>query len=171
MTDRLPYRVAVLADTHMLTSARRRGRLPDSAWPYLRGADVILHAGDLLDAGVLDMLGEVAPVHAVLGNNDKSLIGYLPLTVSIELEGVKVGMIHESGPTAGRARRMRRKFPDADVVIFGHSHSPANELGLEGQLLFNPGSPTQRRAQPVHTLGELLISAGRVERHRIVPLD
>jgi predicted phosphodiesterase len=80
-------------------------------------------------------------------------------------------MIHDSGAAAGRARRLRRRFPDADVVVFGHSHAPVNEDGEGGQLLFNPGSPTQRRAQPVHSIGELAIAGGVVTEHRIIALD
>jgi putative phosphoesterase len=139
-------RIIVLADTHLLTYPRERGRLPEAAWSRIRQADVILHAGDVLDAGLLDQLGEHAPVHAVLGNNDTSLIGVLPQTRLLDLEGLRIGMIHDSGAVVGRARRMRRRFPDADVVVFGHSHAPVNEIGEDGQLLFNPGSPTQRRA-------------------------
>jgi len=84
---------------------------------------------------------------------------------------VPVGMIHDSGPAKGRSGRMKRRFPDAEIVVFGHSHAPVNEMGEDGQLLFNPGSPTQRRAQPVHTVGELRIAGGRLLSHRIIPLD
>jgi putative phosphoesterase len=172
MSDRL--RVVVLADTHLRT-ARSDGRvgasLPAAAWACLRGADAILHAGDILDAGVLELLGEMAPVHAVLGNNDVSLVGVLPTSRVVELGGLLIGMVHDSGAATGRAARMRRRFPDADVVVFGHSHTPVNEEGDSGQLLFNPGSPTQRRAQPVHTLGELRIADGVLVEHLIVPLD
>lgn len=170
----MPLRVVVLADTH-LRSASQRGRpprrLPDAVISHLRGADAILHAGDVLDAGVLDDLRGYGPVHAVLGNNDVLLTGVLPVTRMVELGGVRVGMIHDSGPTRGRAARMRRRFPDADVVVFGHSHAPVNEVGEGGQLLFNPGSPTQRRAQPVHTLGELRLASGAVVGHRVIALD
>lgn len=167
----MAFNLAVLADTHLLTSPRPRGRLPDSIWPHLRAADAILHAGDLLDAGVLAMLAEYAPVHAVLGNNDRALVGQLPTTTVLELDGVQIGMVHDSGPTAGRSRRMRRLFPGADVVVFGHSHAPVNEIGEDGQILFNPGSPTQRRAQPLHTMGRLVLSGGAVADRRIVSLD
>jgi putative phosphoesterase len=166
--------VVVLADTHLRTAGpvgRVGARLPESAWKCLRGADAILHAGDILDEGVLELLGELAPVHAVLGNNDVSLVGVLPISRVVELGGVRIGMLHNSGAATGRAARMRRRFPDADVVVFGHSHTPMNDKGDSGQLLFNPGSPTQRRAQPVHTLGELRISDGVLVEHRIIPLD
>jgi len=163
--------VVVLSDTHIRRSgglhasrgaARALGRLPDAAYAHLDRADVILHAGDVLVGDVLDELGGFAPVHAVLGNNDVDLAGVLPETLQVTLGGVLVAMIHDSGASTGRAGRMRRCFPDADVVVFGHSHIPWNEIGLDGQLLFNPGSPTERRAQPHHTLGTLDLEGGRV---------
>jgi putative phosphoesterase len=167
--------VVVLADTHLRTapdSGRRQSRpLPESVRAALCGADAILHAGDLLDAGVLRLLAEYAPVQAVLGNNDLLLVGRLPHTTVVELAGVRVGMIHDSGPSTGRAARLRRRFPDAGVVVFGHSHAPVVAAGVEGQLLFNPGSPTQRRAQPVCTFGELYLAEGRVTDQRIIPVE
>ena len=117
------------------------------------------------------MLGELAPVHAVLGNNDISLVGVLPISRVVELGGLQIGMVHDSGAATGRAAWMRRRFPDADVVVFGHSHAPMNEESKAGQLLFNPGSLTQRRAQPVHTLGELRIADGVLVGHRVIPLE
>jgi putative phosphoesterase len=140
-------------------------------WSELRSADAILHAGDLLDQAVVERLSDEAPLYAVLGNNDRSLTGLLPLVRVVRIGGVRIGMIHDSGPARGRARRMRRRFPDCDVVVFGHSHAPVNETGEKGQLLFNPGSATQRRAQPVHTIGELRMAGGRLVGHRIIPLD
>jgi len=169
-----PFRVVVLADTHLHGDSLPRGqraRLVETLWSELGGADAILHAGDVLDQAVLDRLGAQAPVHAVLGNNDRSLLGRLPLTLVVRVGDVLIGMIHDSGPATGRARRMRRRFPDCDVVVFGHSHAPVNETGEEGQLLFNPGSALQRRAQPEHTFGELRIAGGKLISHRIVSLD
>jgi putative phosphoesterase len=150
--------VVVLADTHIRRTGKRR--LPDAVYPHLEAADLILHAGDILVGEVLDQLRGFAPVHAVLGNNDAELVGVLPETVSLDLDGVRVGMVHDSGPATGRAGRMRRRFPDADVVVFGHSHIPWHHSGVDGQLLFNPGSPTERRAQPHHTLGTLDLDGG-----------
>lgn len=165
----------VLADTHLKSgptgTQKAIRRLPEAVWPFLHQADVILHAGDVIDEGVLTELAEVAPTLAVLGNNDRTLVGTLPLTRLVDLGGVRIGMIHDSGATAGRPRRLRRRFPDADVVVFGHSHVPVDEIGEAGQLLFNPGSPTQRRSQPVHSIGELRISGGAVTQHRIIALD
>ena len=153
--------VVVLSDTHIRRGGSRR--LPDTAYAYLEEADVILHAGDILVGEVLDELRGFAPVHAVLGNNDAELLGLLPETESLVLDGVRIAMIHDSGPAQGRAGRMRRCFPDADVVVFGHSHIPWHDAGVDGQLLFNPGSPTERRSQPNHTLGTLDLDGGRVE--------
>ena len=150
----------VLSDTHIRRGGTRR--LPDAAYAHLESADVILHAGDILVAEVLDELRGFAPVHAVLGNNDAELFGVLPETESLVVEGVRIAMIHDSGPAAGRAGRMRRRFPDADVVVFGHSHIPWDDEGVDGQRLFNPGSPTERRSQPNHTLGTLDLDGGRV---------
>ena len=152
--------VVVLADTHIRRTGARR--LPDAAYAHLDRADLILHAGDILVGEVLDELGGFAPVHAVLGNNDAELAGVLPETRSLVVDGVRIGMVHDSGTAAGRAGRLRRRFPDADVVVFGHSHIPWDDSGLDGQLLFNPGSPTDRRTQPHHTLGTLDLDAGRV---------
>jgi putative phosphoesterase len=165
--------VVVLADTHLRTDLRRPdgGRwLPAALHARLEQADAILHAGDVLDQGVLERLQALAPVHAVLGNNDLALVGLLPITLGVEIGGVRIGMIHDSGRSEGRAARLRRRFPDAEVVVFGHSHAPVNELGVDGQLMFNPGSAIQRRAQPVCTFGELELGDGAVLAHRIVPI-
>ncbi len=152
--------VVVLADTHIRRGGSRR--LPDAAYDHLERADLVLHAGDILVAEVLDELAGFAPVHAVLGNNDVELAGVLPEVVELEVDGVRIGMVHDSGDAGGRARRMRRMFPDRDVVVFGHSHVPWLEAGADGQLLLNPGSPTERRRQPVHTLATLDIEDGMV---------
>lgn len=158
-------RVVVLADTHIREGSSRR--LPQPAVDRLREADVILHAGDIVSRGFLTELARYAPVHAVLGNNDHELVGDLPETVELELEGVRIAMVHDSGPRQGRPARLRRRFPDAELVVFGHSHIPVNEAGIAGQWLFNPGSPTERRRQPHHTLGVLELEDGRVVERRI----
>jgi len=162
-------RVVVLADTHLRDG--QTSRLPVAALDELATADVVLHAGDLTEPGHLAELAAFAPTHAVLGNNDLALAGRLPEVLELDLAGVRVGMVHDSGPRQGREGRMRRRFPDADVVVFGHSHVPWNAQGLDGQLLFNPGSPTQRRSQPHRTVGVLDLRAGRVERAEIVVVD
>ncbi len=156
--------IAIISDTHL--PAGRRA-LPDTCLEQLARADLVLHAGDVLAAGVLDELSGFAPVHAVLGNNDAELVGVLPETRLLDVDGVRIGMVHDSGPTKGRAARLRRRFPEADVVVFGHSHIPWDQDGLDGQVLFNPGSPTERRGQPHCTLGTLDLDAGRVVSRRI----
>jgi putative phosphoesterase len=162
-------RVAVLADTHVRES--RSTMLPPRALHELARADVILHAGDVVEAVLLAELRALAPVHAVLGNNDGALGGVLPDVLELTLDGVRVGMIHDSGPRAGREGRLRRRFPDADVVVFGHSHIPWDAAGLDGQWLFNPGSATQRRSQPHRTMGVLELADGRLRAHDVVVVD
>ena len=152
--------VVVLADTHIRRGSSRR--LPDAVYAHLEAADLVLHAGDVLVADVLDELSGFAPVRAVLGNNDGELVGVLPETRLLDVDGVRIGMVHDSGPAKGRAARLHRRFPDADVVVFGHSHIPWDQEGLDGQILFNPGSPTERRSQPHRTLGTLDLDAGLV---------
>jgi putative phosphoesterase len=153
-----PMRVLVVADTHL--TATTLDRMPQEVWALADAADVVLHAGDVVDAAVLDALRAHAPVHAVRGNNDEGRLD-LPEVVELTLAGTAVAMVHDSGPTASRHRRMARRFPDADVVVFGHSHAPLVEREGDGPLLVNPGSPTHRRRQPVHTVAWLhLTDAG-----------
>src|SRR4051794_36724387 len=111
-----PLHVAVLADTHI--SGDRT--LPDDVWDQLREADVILHAGDVTSPELLEELRAVAPLHVVLGNNDRSLVGAIPERLTVELGGVEIAMVHDSGTRAGRERRLHRWFPTADIVVFGH---------------------------------------------------
>ena len=162
-------RAVVLSDTHLRDDRGRR--LPDPVYAALRDADVVLHCGDVTERGLLDELATFAPVHAVLGNNDSTLGGRLPKQLVVELDGVRVGMVHDSGLTKGRAARVRRLFPDCDVVLFGHSHAPVDEEGVDGQRLFNPGSPTQRRMQPHPSFGVLDFEHGEVTGHQVVVLD
>jgi uncharacterized protein len=137
----------------------------------LRGADLILHAGDVCTAPVLDELSAYAPVRAVCGNNDgPDVVAWgAPETLELDLGGLAVAMVHDSGPSAGRPARLRRRFPAAQLVVFGHSHIPLDEV--EGGLrIFNPGSPTDRRRQPQGTLGILDIEDGHLIEARIVPV-
>lgn len=165
-------RAVVLADTHLRPrpdGASLCARLPRPAREALAAADVILHAGDIVTGDLLAELRAAAPVLAVRGNNDGDpSLAYLPETRIEVIAGVRVAMVHDSGPRSGRESRLRRLFPDAAVVVFGHSHIPWNAEGPEGQLLFNPGSPTQRRAQPHQTIGLLELDNGRVLGHEIV---
>ncbi|MFC0110666.1 metallophosphoesterase family protein [Kibdelosporangium aridum] len=161
-------RVVVLADTH---SPRRWKSCPPRVASYLRDADVILHAGDVCTADVLDELARFAPVHVVLGNNDGPDVAAwgAPETLELDLAGLRVAMIHDSGQATGRTARMRRRFPDADLVVFGHSHIPMDQSG-DGVRIFNPGSPTDRRRQPHGTIGILTIADGELLDAQIIPV-
>jgi len=157
--------IVVLADTHIRRGSIRR--LPPAVYAALERADLVLHAGDVVTGDVLDELAGFAPTLAVLGNNDGELAGGLPEQRSFLVEGLRIAMIHDSGPTNGRAGRLQRRFPTADLVVFGHSHIPVDAPGLGGQRLFNPGSPTERRRQPHHTFGRLRVDGGRLVDHRL----
>jgi putative phosphoesterase len=162
-------RVAVLADTH--APLRWRSCPPEVA-RNLEGVDLILHAGDVCRAWVLDELRGFAPVRAVLGNNDTRDVADwgAPETLTLDLDGLRVGMVHDAGPAGGRARRMRRRFPHSDLVVFGHSHVPLDLADREGPRLLNPGSPTDRRRQPRGTMALLRVEAGALVQARIVPV-
>jgi hypothetical protein len=160
-------RLLVIADTHL-----RVGRaLPAALSAAVERADGVLHAGDVIEAELLDELAARRPLWAVLGNNDRTLTKRLPETIEETFGGVPLAMVHESGPRKGREARLHRRFPDARVVVFGHSHEPVDAIGVDGQRLFNPGSPTQRRRQPVPTYGWLKLDRGRIVEHRIVPVS
>ncbi|MGE5286142.1 MAG: metallophosphoesterase family protein [Micromonosporaceae bacterium] len=164
-------RVVALADTH---APRRWKSCPPRAAEFLRDADLILHAGDVCTAQVLDELAGYAQVRVVRGNNDGPDVAAwgAPEAAELDIEGLRVAMIHDSGPAAGRIARMRRRFPDADLVVFGHSHIPLDESepAQDGFRIFNPGSPTDRRRQPRGTIGLLKIERGRLAEARIVPV-
>jgi uncharacterized protein len=161
-------RVVVLADTH---APRRWKSCPPPVAEQLRGADLILHAGDVCTASVLDELAQYAPVLAVVGNNDGPDVAAwgAPPTLQADLDGLQVAMIHDSGAAVGRLRRLRRMFPSAGLVVFGHSHIPLDDEA-SGLRIFNPGSPTDRRRQPHGTVGVLRIESGQVAEARIIPV-
>ena len=161
-------RAVVLSDTHLRDGGNRT--LPDAVYAALRDADVVLHCGDVVEPGLLRELATFAPVHAVLGNNDVTLRGTLPERLLVELDGVRIGMVHDSGLTKGRPARVHRMFPDCAVVVFGHSHAPVDDEGVDGQRLFNPGSPTQRRRAASRSYGVVGLGGGRVTSHRIVEI-
>jgi hypothetical protein len=162
-------RVAVLADTH---GPRHWKSCPPAVARRLRDVDVILHAGDVCIAAVLEELATFAPVRVILGNNDRPDVAAwgARATQEFDFDGLAVAMLHDSGPAAGRAARLRRMFPAADVVVFGHSHIPWDAT-FDGQRSFNPGSPTDRRRQPHGTIGLLGIEQGRLRSARIVPVS
>lgn len=126
----------------------------------VRAADLVLHAGDISTPEALAALESLGrPVLAVYGNVDVAQVRErLPERRVVEAGGRRIGMIHDAGPARGRLERLRRAFPDADAVVFGHSHIPLHEQAPDGFAIFNPGSPTQRRRQPHHTMG--LATAG-----------
>ncbi|GGQ00218.1 metallophosphoesterase family protein [Streptosporangium pseudovulgare] len=162
-------KVVVLSDTH---APRRWKSCPPRVAEHLRDADLILHAGDVCVPEVLEELVGYAPVRAVKGNNDGPDV-VAPETLELDLDGLRVAMIHDSGAAKGRLTRMRRRFPAADLVVFGHSHIPLDESGGEDQgglRIFNPGSPTDRRRQPYGTVGLLRIENGTLAEARIVPV-
>ncbi len=162
-------RVVAIADTHLRPGSARR--LPAGAMAHLAEADAILHAGDIVTGDLLEELSGLAPVHAVLGNNDVDLRGHLPEVLELELGGVPVAMVHDGGASVGRPARLRRRFPGAALVVFGHSHIPMLVDGVDGQRLCNPGSPTQRRRQPHHTIAVLELGGGAIRSAEIVVVD
>lgn len=149
--------LAVLADTHMPKGGRR---LPDRCLELLAAAEATIHVGDFITASVLAEIEALCPVvHAVHGNVDEpALRERLPERTELELGEQRVGLVHDAGPAKGRLARMRAAFPDADAVVFGHSHLPLHESGADGFQIFNPGSPTERRRAPRRSMG--LLQAG-----------
>jgi putative phosphoesterase len=160
--------VAVISDTHM---PRGHRRLPDACVERLKEADAILHAGDFMELEVLQAIQALGPpVHAVRGNVDSAqLITRLPLMRTVQLENARIGMVHDAGPATGRLARVRQRFPDAHAVVFGHSHIPLHE-SKDGFQIFNPGSPTERRRSPHHTMGIATINADAVS-FELITLD
>jgi putative phosphoesterase len=159
-------RIAVVSDTH---APRFWKRCPPAVARRLDGVDLILHAGDVCHAGVLDELAAFAPVRAVLGNNDGEDVAAwgAPPELTLDLDGLPVGMIHDAGGKDGRLARLRHRFPEARLVVFGHSHIPLDVEG-DGLRIFNPGSPTDKRRQPHGTMGLLDVSDGALVTARIV---
>ena len=142
---------AVISDTHL---PRGRRELPAACVARLREADLILHAGDISESSVVRALERYAPVVAVHGNVDAAdLRAMLPGTRVVDTDGARIGLVHDAGPARGRLERLRRRFPAADAVVFGHSHLPLHAAADDGFAIFNPGSPTERRRAPAHTMG------------------
>ena len=144
--------IAVISDTHL---PRGNRTLPAACVERLRNADLILHAGDLMTADVLaDLRALGPPVQAVHGNVDDAQVRrLLPSARLVHAGDARIAMTHDGGPAAGRLERLRARFAGADAVVFGHSHVPLQERDDSGFQIFNPGSPTDRRRQPVHTMG------------------
>jgi putative phosphoesterase len=158
--------IAVIADTHMPRGARR---LPDACVERIAAADLLLHAGDFSTATTLAEIELIGPpVLAVHGNvDDAELRRTLPAERTVEAGGTRIAMTHDAGPAKGRLQRMRRRFPRADACVFGHSHIPLHEES-DGFRIFNPGSPTERRRSPHHTMGLLRVDEGGVAFELVV---
>lgn len=165
-------RLLLISDTHL---PRRAKELPPEVLDQVARADVVIHAGDWVDTATLDLLeARSHRLIGVYGNNDgPELRSRLPEVAHAELGGLRFGVVHETGAAQGRERRCVERFPELDVLVFGHSHIPWDSTSADGRLrLLNPGSPTDRRRQPYCTLMTAAIEDGRltaVELHRLPP--
>jgi uncharacterized protein len=153
--------LAIVSDTHLPRGTRRLG---SACIERLETAELILHAGDFVALSVMEELQALGPpVAAVHGNVDSAeLCDLLPAQRIVEAGGARIGMVHDAGPAAGRLERLRRAFAGCDAVVFGHSHIPLHERAPDGFQIFNPGSPTDRRRQPQHTMGLAHVDAGAI---------
>jgi putative phosphoesterase len=160
--------IAVISDTHLPRGSRR---LPDDCLSRLRAADLIVHAGDFSTMEVLRELQDLGPpLVGVHGNVDDAAVrAELPEATVVPAGERRLAVVHDAGSAHGRLERMRRRFPQAEAVIFGHSHIPLSERAADGFQIFNPGSPTDRRRQPWHTMG--VCHAGARLEFELVVLD
>ncbi|EHR52057.1 phosphoesterase, MJ0936 family [Saccharomonospora marina XMU15] len=158
-----------MSDTHV---PRRAKDLPSRVWREVDTADLVVHAGDWVSESLLDRVrARSRTLLAVYGNNDgPALRARLPEVAEAELAGLRLAVVHETGPAKGREQRCERRFPGADVLVFGHSHIPWDSVTAGGLRLLNPGSPTDRRRQPHHTYLTASVADGElsgVELHRL----
>jgi putative phosphoesterase len=161
--------IAAISDTHL---PRGRRRIPDACLERLAEADLILHAGDISTPEVLGEIESIGPpVKAVYGNVDApELRETLPEALEVRTpDGARIAMVHDAGPSTRRLERMRKRFPEVNAVVFGHSHIPLHEQ-RDGFQIFNPGSPTERRKAPRHTMGMVTAQSGRLE-FELIELD
>jgi uncharacterized protein len=163
----MPLNLLLLADTHL---PKRAKALPAQVWAAVESADVVFHAGDWVSEQLLDELQRRSrSLVGVYGNNDgPDLRSRLPETAAVTLEGVRFAMVHETGQAKGREARCEALFPGADVLVFGHSHIPWDTTSEGGLRLLNPGSPTDRRRQPVCTYMTAVVDAGALTEVRLV---
>ena len=157
-------RVGLVADTHLPRGSRR---VPDECVTALRTCDLIVHAGDFTSLEALEWFAGLGPgLHGVHGNvDDERVRAALPAELELDLDGFRLAVLHDAGPSAGRLGRMRERFPGAAALVFGHSHLPLHEAA-EGFEIFNPGSPTERRRAPRRSFGLLELRAGKARfRH------
>lgn len=155
-------RLVLISDTHL----PHRGRdLPEQVWAAVESADVVIHAGDWVSVGLLDALSaRSARLVGCWGNNDgAALRERLPERADVTLAGVRFTVVHETGSSTGREARMAKRYPDADVLVFGHSHIPWDTQAATGLRLINPGSPTDRRRQPFCTYMTAEVDDGAVD--------
>ena len=160
-------RLLLIADTHVPKRARD---LEPGVWAAIKAADVVIHAGDWVDAAMLDALTDRARrVIGVWGNNDgPALRARLPEIARVTIDGVRIAVIHETGSAAGREARADEKFADTDVLVFGHSHIPWDTTTPGGLRLLNPGSPTDRRRQPTCSYLTAVADAGELREVELV---
>jgi len=152
----------LISDTHLPVRAKK---LPEPVWEAVERSDVVIHAGDWVNVGLLDEL-EARAVRLVgcWGNNDgPQLRARLPEVARVTLDGLSVAVVHETGPAKGREERCEKDYPGVDLLVFGHSHIPWDTTTPGGLRLLNPGSPTDRRRQPYCTYQTATITAGRLE--------
>ncbi|GAB3476496.1 metallophosphoesterase family protein [Amycolatopsis cihanbeyliensis] len=163
-------RLLIMADTHVPKRARA---LPTVLWQEVAAADVVVHAGDWVEDGLLDELERrAARLVGVFGNNDgPELRARLPELASADLAGLRLAVVHETGPAKGREQRCARDFPDTDVLVFGHSHIPWDSVAESGLRLLNPGSPTDRRRQPHCTYLTARVAHGELTEVELHPVD
>jgi putative phosphoesterase len=159
-------RLLLVADTHVPKRARE---LPAQVWEEVDRADVVVHAGDWVEEPLLDELeARASRLVAVYGNNDGlALRRRLPEVAAVDLEGLRFAVVHETGAAQGRERRCAERFPDTDVLVFGHSHIPWDTTAFSGLRLLNPGSPTDRRRQPYCTYLTVTVRDDRLEDLRL----
>jgi putative phosphoesterase len=161
-------RLAIISDTHLPKGIRR---LPDACIERLLAADLIIHAGDFTRMSVLHEIKAYGPVVAVHGNvDDCDVRTALPETNEVQVDGATIAVIHDAGPTPQRLGRLRSRFPHTAAVIFGHTHFPLHEADENGFQIFNPGSPTERRRAPSHTMGLARVDDGALT-FELIELD
>ena len=163
-------RLLLISDTHVPARARR---LPDAVWRAVDGADLVIHAGDWVDVATLDALDERATrLVGVAGNNDGAeLHARLGEFARVDLDGLRIGVVHETGAATGREARLDAAYDDLDVLVFGHSHIPWDTVTPRGIRLLNPGSPTVRRRQPVCTMLTAVADSGELRDVTLVPVE
>ena len=167
----VPTRLLIVSDTHL---PKRAKDLPEAVWKEVDAADLVVHAGDWVDVSLLDALERRARhLVGVHGNNDHGVLrDRLPEVARVEVEGLRLGVVHETGPAQGRERRCSEQYADLDVLVFGHSHIPWDTTTATGLRLLNPGSPTDRRRQPFCTYLTAVVDGGRLDDvtlHRLPP--